>query len=91
MSDGAALEAALGWAHAQPRDQWVVIRVPAGTHVLDRQLWIQRPRLVLRGDGSDKTFFKVDKPLKDTPGVKKPGGGCGGGWVEGGRRVAGGM
>lgn len=72
VSDTAALQAALDWAHKQLASQWIVIRIPAGTHVIDRQLWIKRPRLVLRGDGSAKTFLKIDKPLKDTPGVKRP-------------------
>lgn len=77
MTDGAALAAALAWAQGQPAAAWVVLRIPAGTHTLDRQLFIRRPRLVLRGDGSATTFLKVDKPLKNIKGVPKMKGGYG--------------
>lgn len=93
-----------------------MIRIPAGTHILNRQVrhshgqsqhvglnrkkparcasqavWcrpsfavhpllqiiIKRPRLILRGDGSATTVFKVDNPLKDIPNVPQPKGGYG--------------
>ncbi|KAI3438200.1 hypothetical protein D9Q98_000637 [Chlorella vulgaris] len=77
MSDTAALQAALAWAHKQPLNKWVVIGLPAGTIRLDRQLFIRRPRLILRGAGSGKTILRIDRPLKDTPGVTPPKGGYG--------------
>ena len=52
--------------------EWCVIGLPAGTLTLNRQLHIKRPRLVLRGAGSGKTVLRVDKPLKDIPGVPRP-------------------
>ncbi|PRW57063.1 band 7 [Chlorella sorokiniana] len=77
MSDTQALLAAVDWAHKQPYTTWCVIRIPAGTHILNRQIIIRRPRLILRGDGSATTILKVDNPLKDIPGVPKPKGGYG--------------
>ncbi len=41
------------------------------------QIIIKRPRLILRGDGSATTVFKVDNPLKDIPNVPQPKGGYG--------------
>ena len=52
--------------------EWCVIGLPAGTLTLTRQLHIKRPRLVLRGAGSGRTVLRVDKPLKDIPGVPRP-------------------
>ena len=64
--------------HALPAHaEWCVIGLPAGTLTLNRQLHIKRPRLVLRGAGSDRTVLRVDKPLKDTPDVPRPKGGWG--------------
>lgn len=54
-----------------------MIGLPAGTIRLDRQLFIRRPRLILRGAGSGKTILRIDRPLKDTPGVTPPKGGYG--------------